>query len=271
MILSSLDYIEAHIREEIKIETLAEKFFFSKYHYYRLFKAITGYSLVEYIDKRRLSLACEALKNTDRKILDIAMACGYNSHELLTRKFKKVYNMSPKQYRLGSCDIEGFSIWQLIQRKMVNKKHDIVVNYDVREYEESVIVGQVCNNRYDDEIDSRTIGNFLNDFADHCFGLKPKGHLQLVVLSFEEDDIEYFVGFDEVDSIYDKMILPKSKYAVFKYHGLFREHIKTITTEIYKSIASSGLKLRNCGFEFVEVYDETYLDTLDFEIHVPVE
>lgn len=272
MILSSLKYIDAHISEDVKVDDLAEKFFFSKHHYYRLFKAITGYTLAEYVDKRRLSLACDHLRNSDSRILDVAISCGYKSHELLTRKFKKAFNMSPKQYRQSSCDIEPFELWHLIERQMVNKKLDILVEYEVVYYEERTLIGQICNNGYDDAIDSRTVGNFLNDFADHCFSLKPDGHLQFVVLSFEEnEDIEYFVGFDDVDRTYDSMVLPASDYAVFKYKGLFRENIKTIISEIYKSIASSDLKLRNCNFEFVEVYDEAYLDTLEFEIHVPVE
>lgn len=275
MILSTLSYLDDHIKESIDIEDVAKHYYFSKYHYYRIFKAVTGYTFSEYIDRKRLSLACCYLKQTSWTVLRVAIECGYNSHELLTRKFKKRFGMSPKQYRQSSCDIEAFSINYLIKREMINKKQSIVASYEIKTFDSRVIIGQKCNNRYDDAIDSRTIGNFLNDFSDECFDASPEGHLQLMVLSLEETsgDIEYFVGFDEVllEHDYDQCFIEQSKFAVFKYKGLFRENIKTITQDIYQSIALSDWRLRDCGYEFIEIYDADYLDTLIFEIHVPVE
>lgn len=103
---------------------------------------------------------------------------------------------------------------------------------------------------------------------------KRQGHLYFVALDkdVESETLEYFVGFDEIKEFkaYGHMIIPSGDYAVFKYKGLFREHIPTIINDMYKSIALSDLSLREIGIEFIEVYDAEYLETYDFEIYVPV-
>lgn len=98
-IARSLEIIEAHIRDKLRSDDIANSVFVSKYHYQRMFHEIMGDSVMEYVKKRKLSLAGRELIKTDTAILDIALKFGYGSHESFTRSFKAYMGVTPRAYR----------------------------------------------------------------------------------------------------------------------------------------------------------------------------
>jgi AraC-like DNA-binding protein len=98
-IRESLDYIEQNLAGELKLEDLAGTVYLSKYHYHRLFHRLTGESVKQYINKRRMAEAASDLMQTDIRILDIAIKYQYGSQEAFTRAFKRLYGMPPAEYR----------------------------------------------------------------------------------------------------------------------------------------------------------------------------
>lgn len=98
-IKKAMNYIENNLKKEIRTEDIADSAGFSKYHFQRVFKRETGLNLYEYIQKRRLAEASSLLRNTNVRILDIAVYLCFESQEVFTRAFKKVYGLPPGQYR----------------------------------------------------------------------------------------------------------------------------------------------------------------------------
>ncbi|MEO0771053.1 MAG: AraC family transcriptional regulator [Cyanobacteria bacterium J06649_4] len=94
-----LDYIDAHIDQEIKLADLAQLLDMSQFHFSRLFKQSLGVSPYQYLLQQRVERAKQLLKNTDRLITDIALICGFNSHSHLSKQFKQLTGMTPKAYR----------------------------------------------------------------------------------------------------------------------------------------------------------------------------
>lgn len=107
-IQKTLDYIEEHIGEEIKIEELAETAALSLFYYQRLFSRLVKKSVREYIKLRRLARASKVLENKNKRILDIALDYGFGSHETFTRAFKEAYGMTPEQYREHPVSLNQF-------------------------------------------------------------------------------------------------------------------------------------------------------------------
>lgn len=95
----SIDYIEEHLAEEINLDNLAASAFFSKYHFHRLFKSDTGKTLMEYVRERRLTQAAHELIYSTKTITQIAYSLSFNSHDVFDKAFKRVYGISPKEYR----------------------------------------------------------------------------------------------------------------------------------------------------------------------------
>ncbi|MEL6470738.1 MAG: AraC family transcriptional regulator [Cyanobacteria bacterium J06623_4] len=97
-----LDYIDAHLDQEIKLSDLAQLLDMSQFHFSRLLKQSLGISPYQYLLQQRVERAKQLLKNTDRLITDIALACGFNSHSHLSKQFKQLTGMTPKAYRSGT-------------------------------------------------------------------------------------------------------------------------------------------------------------------------
>ena len=67
----------------------------------RIFSILVGYPLNEYLRFRKLSRAATDLRNTDAKIIDIALAYGYESPDSFAAAFKKFHGVSPSAVRNG--------------------------------------------------------------------------------------------------------------------------------------------------------------------------
>ncbi|WP_431803605.1 AraC family transcriptional regulator [Halobacillus andaensis] len=95
----TLDYIEENVDKELTVEKLAEVAFFSPFHFHRVFQAMVGEAVIDYVRQRRLTIAAERLFYSEEKVIDIALDVGFHYHESFNRAFKKWYDVSPKQYR----------------------------------------------------------------------------------------------------------------------------------------------------------------------------
>ena len=98
-IFRSIEIIENRIAEKLTVENIASGVFFSKYHYQRLFREIIGRSVMEYITKRKLTLAGRDLLETGAPVFEIALKYGYDSHAGFTRCFKSYMGVTPADYR----------------------------------------------------------------------------------------------------------------------------------------------------------------------------
>ncbi len=100
----SIAYIESNIGEELTAEGIAGRAGYSVYHFCRLFSRYKGLPLKEYIRKRRLALARQALLN-DRRIIDVAMDCGYETASGFSKAFRRAFGYSPTTYmtRMSAC------------------------------------------------------------------------------------------------------------------------------------------------------------------------
>jgi len=99
VIQKTIEWIEAHLHEQISPDDIDVVSGFSKYHFHRVFQTSVGMSVSEYIRIRRLAKAASILLNTDERIIDIAFYYQFESQESFTRAFKKLYGLPPGQYR----------------------------------------------------------------------------------------------------------------------------------------------------------------------------
>lgn len=105
MIKNLIRLIEENIREELDLDVLAEKAGFSKYYIHRLFKALTGKSLMNYVRGRRLSLSLNELLNTRLNIIDIAQEYRFSHEQSYIRAFKQQFDMTPANCRRLHCEM----------------------------------------------------------------------------------------------------------------------------------------------------------------------
>jgi len=101
----TMDFINQHLSEEIKLDTLAKIANLSPSYYGMLFKSFNGLSPVEYIIAKRVEKATKLLCKTDSSILDIGLSCGFNNSVSFNRTFKKVTGTTPSEYRKNKDNV----------------------------------------------------------------------------------------------------------------------------------------------------------------------
>ncbi|MFF9884463.1 MULTISPECIES: AraC family transcriptional regulator [Streptomyces] len=95
----ALEHIERHLDREIGAEELARVAGTSEYHLRRIFSALAGVPLSEYIRRRRLTLAAAEVLAGRETLLTIAVRYGYGSGEAFARAFRAMHGIGPGEAR----------------------------------------------------------------------------------------------------------------------------------------------------------------------------
>lgn len=267
----AVDYVEQNLDGDIELTQAAKIAGYSIPHFYRVFYAIIGYSVMEYARRRRLSNAKYDLINTNQSITNIAFKNGFKSHEVFTRTFKSAYGVSPKDFRKISVELSLYEKINLLSR--AREKNQVLLKPEIIRKEELQLLGIV---------------NHINRAESIKYGLKLKTQAKFLSMA---DSIENRINSDIFYAVYDyvaenvfkededinfnyyscaevsgyttfpdgmvKKIIPASKYAVFNYNisnGTLNG--ENIDMPVYRYI--DGVWLPSSGFEMS--------DNPDFEI-----
>ncbi|QWG60948.1 AraC family transcriptional regulator [Bacillus mycoides] len=106
---AAMQYIEDNLTHEIDFKEVAKIAFCSEYHFKRMFSFLAGISLSEYIRCRRLTLAAFELKDSNAKVIDVAIKYGYNSPDSFTRAFQNLHGITPSEARSTSRSLKAYS------------------------------------------------------------------------------------------------------------------------------------------------------------------
>lgn len=147
-IQNAIDYMEAHITEELDYEEIAKQSFSSSFHFQRVFSILCGYTLGEYIRCRRLSLAGTELASGKGKVIDVAYKYGYDTPESFSRAFQKFHGVTPSQARSSGVQLKSFSRLSI----KVSLEGGNVMNYRIEKKPAMLLTGykrRFCGNPND--------------------------------------------------------------------------------------------------------------------------
>lgn len=96
-VTQAIDYIAAHLTEDLSLTVLAERLYLNKYYLARLFREQTNVTIHQYILKKRLSLARSFIEQ-GLPIAEVCRRSGFRDYTNFFRVFKNEYGMTPGQY-----------------------------------------------------------------------------------------------------------------------------------------------------------------------------
>ena len=89
-------YIDKHITEDLSLAFISEKFEINKYYLCHLFKANTGYSLLQYIKNKRLFLV-QTYYESGMSLLDAAMKAGFKNYSSFYKTCRSEFGEAPSR------------------------------------------------------------------------------------------------------------------------------------------------------------------------------
>jgi len=243
----------------------------------KTFYALTGISIVEYIRRRRLSLAGFELQKREKSVLEIALEYGYSSPDSFTRAFRQMHGTTPSAVKNGGCLLKSYGkITFVLTIKGVN-----ALNYRILKKEQMRIVGIKKWFSVENDSQMREIPKMWDAVSD---GIKKR----IVSLSNHDGAVGlcadmYDGGFDYwIGCMSDKacpegleeITIPAASWAVFEIIGPVRP-LPNAMQDIWKRIYSEWLP--NSVYEHamlpeIEYYSSGDMMAEDYrsEIWIPV-
>lgn len=143
MIQSILDEIDRRITQNIQDDELARAANYSIYHFRRIFMDLTGTPVMTYVTRRKLEYALFDLSQ-GRRIIDVAINYGFETHAGFTKAFKKVFGYPPSLHRLhiSASPPEKTTVYSM---KAI--QGGITMQVQIREVEPFNVVGYTSRHR----------------------------------------------------------------------------------------------------------------------------
>lgn len=155
-IQNALDYIENHITDKPDYSEIAEQAYCSVFYFQRIFNALCGMTIGEYIRNRRLTLAGSELSSLKSRVIDVALKYGYESPESFTRAFTKFHGITPSEARRNGSGLKSFSRLSI---KIIVKGGN-TMNYRIVEKPAFKVIGKTETHSIDESQNKNTIPAF---------------------------------------------------------------------------------------------------------------
>lgn len=301
-IQSAVDFIESHLKEELRAEGIAKEAALSRWHFQRVFRAAVGETLMDYVRKRRLTCALLELTSSDRKIIDIAFEYQFESQEAFTRSFKALFGINPGECRkqahereqkgqgtqgaqgtklsshfLGKPKITAQHLDHLYRGTPPTPRLEMMPERKVVGFS-ALFVSILSPEKTNHLIIPKLWENYLARAGEIKFRLGPSdlGVCEPRPEDRGKDICWYMAGtevssFTEVPEGMESKVVPAGRYAVFEHHGKL-DGIEMTMNAIYGSwLPQSGHELREAPD--LEVYDKRFAfgkDSSILEICIPI-
>lgn len=99
-----VDYVSQYYSDEISLSTAAELIGMSDSHFSRFFKKATGNRFIEFVNRVRISRACNLLAETDSQIATICFQVGFNNIANFNRRFYELKGVTPREFRIQQAN-----------------------------------------------------------------------------------------------------------------------------------------------------------------------
>lgn len=283
IIQSIIEYVEENLDKPLSVTSVSDYVGYSKYHIHRMFTAVTGLTLHNYIVRRRLTESAKELVFSDRSIMDISYDAGYDSQQAYTQSFKKHFKMSPLRFRkLGTY--APIQLKFRLDNPSVSVKGDRIMDITIKEMDALKLVGYKCNTMLGFIGIAKAWKDLTKNIEkitgrceeDMLIGLNDYKTFDLIDGKQPKFDYYAVVEVKGSRSLPKKMIemnVEASRYAVFKFRGKNEDPLDKVYDYIYKTwFPESTYELNeNAKLDFAKYSTLKDAEGLsDIEVHIPI-
>jgi len=271
--------IAQHETHELNVQFLSHKVGLSRWQLQRTFKALTGFSLIEYLREHRICFGAKLLLNTKQGVLDVAFASGFTSQAAFSRAFKNRFCMTPIQYRQRAIK-DDFTFNLFIP---ANVEWSKAMTIRIEKKSAMVLEGRLDYfNGYDSQFANNldVIPSLWESLMqDSLFKQKPK--LSGYGYIGESDDTQkgeliYLASIDhsegQLTQVGVKKELAEQVYAIVPHHGRLTGLGNTLDAFYGQWLIESDYKMSgNFSIEFYDARFDPGSDDSYFETWIPIQ
>lgn len=277
----ALDHIESHLDQRIEVSELARIAVTSEYHFRRLFSALAGTSLSEYIRRRRLTVAGAEVLAGERTLLEIAVRYGYGSGEAFARAFRTMHGVGPGEARRAGAPLHSQP--RMSFRLIVEGSSSM--RYRVVEKEQFRVVGKKIRVPLVHVGVNPAIAEFIRGI-DHetvrriaaLSDQRPEGIVgvsdNLDPSRAEGTELDYYhavVTGAEAPEDLDALTVPAGTWAVFENSGPFPQALQYLWRDVFTQWFPSNPYQSRPGPEILRTRLSQDAAQADAELWIPVE
>lgn len=248
----------------------------STFHFQRMFHMLTGYTVAEYVRKRKLTLAAQELAATKAKVLEIALKYGYDTPESFSKAFRRVHGISPSAAREPGAKLKAHPRISF----QLSLKGDKDMDYKIIEKEAFEVVGKSIIVSAKNGENYKNIPLFWKECNENGFSeklCKAAGKLGMLGICWNDYDGEKFTYIIAVEKPKEDIqgtkeyVIPASTWAVFESVGAMPNAIQNLIQRIYSEwFPSTGYE--HADAPELEVYPlgDSYSEDYRCEVWVPI-
>lgn len=277
----AMEYIEQHLDQEIEVAELARIALMSEYHFRRLFSALAGMPLSEYIRRRRLTVASADVLAGQETLLDIAVRYGYGSGEAFAREFRAMHGVGPGHARrtgAALCSQPRMSFRLIIEGSSS-------MRYRIVEKEEFRVVGRKARVPLVHEGMNPAIVEFARSIdretrrrIERLSDQEPRGIVDvahnIAESRAEGTELDYYVGVvtgAAAPKDLDVLTVPAGTWAVFESSGAFPLMLQYLWRDVFTQWFPSNPYRSRPGPEISRTRLSEDGTQADAELWIPVE
>lgn len=277
----AMEHIEAHLDGQIDVADLARTAVTSEYHFRRLFSALAGMPLSEYIRRRRLTVAGAEVLGGERTLLEVAVRYGYSSGEAFARAFRGMHGVGPGEARRGGATLRSQPrmSFRLIVEGSSSMQYKVVDKGEFR------VVGRKARVPLVHEGVNPDIATFLRGLGretlqriESLSDQEPRGIIsvsdKLDESRAEGTELDYWHGVVSSAAVPDDMdalTVPAGNWAVFESSGPFPQTLQYMWRDVFTQWFPSNPYQSRPGPEILRTRLSDDGTQADAELWIPVE
>ena len=267
----AIDYMEEHLTEDLDIQTIAGEACVSGFYFQKIFCALCGFTVGEYIRNRRLTLAAQELSSGKARVLDVALKYGYDSPDSFPRAFTRFHGVSPSAAREKGSQLRSFAPLKI----KLTLEGGTMLEYRITEKAQFTVMG--LTRQFNMDTSYQEIPRFWSEHmkseqgAVVCgmYGICLGGNGKL----FNYMIADNYLPWNEVPPHCETRVIPAGTWAVFPCRGPLPQTLQDVNTQIWSEWLPACKAYRLAGTYNIEMYGpraEKPEDTYS-EIWIPIE